>query len=110
MGFRVPCRYSSLGLILLFSFATVLQAVLTGAQYDIAYAVLGCGFAVSHNTDRRARLGETKEKASIYIYMCVYIYIYAGEAFVCPHFGLFEGHSFIHRFVIISFLQQPEAN
>ena len=34
----------------------------------------------------------------------------AGELFVCPLFGLFEGYSFVHRFVKISFVQQPEAN
>ena len=81
VGLCVPCRYSTLGLILLFSFATVLQAVLTSAQYDIVYAVLGRGFAVSHKTVRRASLEKVKEEPPpqkkcmcIYIYIHVYFY------------------------------------
>ena len=46
----------------------------------------------------------------VYIYIHIYIYKYAEELLVCPLFGLFERCSFVHRFVKISFLQQPKAN
>ena len=42
--------------------------------------------------------------------VCVYICIYARELIVCPRCGLFESNLFVHCFLKISFLQQPEAN
>ena len=40
----------------------------------------------------------------------IYTCTCAGKLLACPLFGLFESYSFFHRFVKISFLQQPEAN
>ena len=42
-------------------------------------------------------------------YIYIYTHTYAGELFVCPLFCPFESYSFVHCYLKISSVQQPEA-